>query len=126
MVNLYNLHDLTAYAEVPQPPEVPSSALTATSANLTWSCPLEKNYSVISYFVNVTVNDPSSVGEDCLNGRNHSYYITVPGSQRYKALKDMSLGRRSNMTLLSCFNVDVQCSHSAIHFLLICCVGKHN
>ena len=114
----------TAYAEVPQPPEVPSSALTATSANLTWSCPLEKNYSVISYSVNVTVNDPSSVDADCVNGQNQSFFITVPGSQRYIALKDMSLGRWPNMSLL--INVDTQCSHSAIHFLLICCVGKHN
>eukprot|EP00731_Ephydatia_muelleri_P003801 Em0001g3801a len=52
------------YAQVPQPPEVLTSALTATSANLTWSCPLEKNYTVLSYSVNVTVEDASSINAD--------------------------------------------------------------
>ena len=79
------------YAQVPQPPEVPTSALTATSANLTWSCPLKKNYTVISYSVNVTVNDPSSIDSYCVRGQNLSYYITIPGYQRYIQLKDMSL-----------------------------------
>jgi hypothetical protein len=90
----------TAYAEIPQPPEVPSSALTATTANLSWSCPLEKNYSVISYSVNVTVNDPSSVDAECASEQNRNYYITVPGSQRYIALNDTSLGRWPNKSLL--------------------------
>ena len=80
------------HAQVPQPPEVPTSSLTATSANLTWSCPLEKNYTVVTYSVNVTVNDLSSVDADCISGQNLSYYITVPGYQRYIQLKDMSLG----------------------------------
>ena len=85
-------HD-PVYAQVPQPPEVPTSALTATSANLTWSCPLKKNYTVISYSVNVTVNDPSSIDSYCVRGQNLSYYITIPGYQRYIQLKDMSLGK---------------------------------
>ena len=81
------------YAQVPQPPEVLPSALTATSANLTWSCPLEKNYTIISYSVNVTVTDPNSIDADCLQGQNFSYYIIVPGYQRYIQLVDMSLGK---------------------------------
>eukprot|EP00731_Ephydatia_muelleri_P009410 Em0004g1748a len=76
---------------VPQPPEVLRSALTATSANLTWSCPLEKNYTVISYSVNVTVTDPSSISAKCVQGLNLSYYFTVPGYQRYIYLMNMSL-----------------------------------
>ena len=82
------------YAQVPQPPEVLTRALTATSANLTWSCPLEKNYTVISYSVNVTVNDPSSVDRNCVQGQNSSYYVTVPRYQRYIQLADMSLGKQ--------------------------------
>eukprot|EP00731_Ephydatia_muelleri_P003775 Em0001g3775a len=54
----------SVYAQVPQPPEVLTSALTATSANLTWSCPLEKHYTVLSYSVNVTVEDASSINTD--------------------------------------------------------------
>ena len=81
----------TEYAEVPQPPEVPISALTATSANLNWSCPLEKNFTITSYSVNVTVVSPRLVDVKCLNGQNFSYYITVPGYQRYVELKNMSL-----------------------------------
>eukprot|EP00731_Ephydatia_muelleri_P009408 Em0004g1746a len=76
---------------VPQPPEVLPSALTATSANLTWSCPLEKNYAVISYSVNVTVTDSSSISAKCVQGQNLSYNFTVPGYQRYIYLMNMSL-----------------------------------
>ena len=83
----------TVYAQVPQLPEVQTGALNATSANLTWSCPLEKNYAVISYSVNVTANDPSSISANCVRGRNLSYYTTVPGYQRYIQLNDMSLGK---------------------------------
>eukprot|EP00731_Ephydatia_muelleri_P003514 Em0001g3514a len=82
----------SVYAQVPQPPEVQTSALMATSANLTWSCPLEKIYTVISYSVNVTANDPSSISANCVHGLNLSYYTTVPEYQRYIRLKDMSLG----------------------------------
>ena len=85
-----NWYDRIAYPQVPRPPEVPPSALSATSANLTWNCPLEKNYSIRSYTINITINNASSVDADCLNGRNQSYYITVPGSQRYVVL---SLGK---------------------------------
>ncbi|KAL5497494.1 hypothetical protein EMCRGX_G013970 [Ephydatia muelleri] len=82
---------LNLYPQVPQPPEVLPSALTATSANLTWSCPLEKNYAVITYSVNVTVNDPSSIKAKCVQGLNLSYNFTVPGYQRYIYLMNMSL-----------------------------------
>ena len=84
----YLLSWATVNSQVPQPPEVLPRALTATSANITWSCPLEKNYSVISYFVNVTVDNPNSY---CVHGQNLSYYITVPGYQRYIYLMNMSL-----------------------------------
>ncbi|KAL5518014.1 hypothetical protein EMCRGX_G003675 [Ephydatia muelleri] len=88
---------LNMYAQVPQPPEVQTSAFTATSANLTWSCPLEKIYTVISYSVNVTANDPSSISANGVRGLNLSYYTTVPGNQRYIQLKDMSLGKGITM-----------------------------
>ena len=95
----------TVYAQVPQPPKVPIRALTATSANLTWSCPLEKNYTVTSYSVNVTVKDPSSIDADCVHGQNVSYYITIPGYQRYIQLKDMSLGKWITMESILNFKV---------------------
>ncbi|KAL5487029.1 hypothetical protein EMCRGX_G019584 [Ephydatia muelleri] len=82
---------LNMYAQVPQLPDVLPNSLTATSANLTWSCPLEKNYTVISYSVNVTVNNPSSVDADCVYGKHLSYYFTVPGYQRYLCIMSMSL-----------------------------------
>eukprot|EP00731_Ephydatia_muelleri_P018411 Em0011g451a len=82
---------LNKHAQVPQLPDVLPNALTATSANLTWSCPLEKNYTVISYSVNVTANNPSSVDADCVYGLHLSYYFTVPGYQRYLCLMSMSL-----------------------------------
>ena len=88
------------YAQVPQPPEVLTSALTATSANLTWSCPLEKHYTVLSYSVNVTVVDASSINADCMHGQNLSYYMTVPGYQRYIQLQDMSLSKWITMTYI--------------------------
>eukprot|EP00731_Ephydatia_muelleri_P009395 Em0004g1733a len=91
-VVLNRLHECVQYnISVPQPPEVLPSALTATSANLTWSCPLEKNYTVISYSVNVTVTDPSSISAKCVQGLNLSYNFTVPGYQRYIYLMNMSL-----------------------------------
>ena len=98
------------YAQVPQLPDVLPNSLTATSANLTWNCPLEKNYTVISYSVNVTVNNPSSVDADCVYGQHLSYYFTVPGYQRYLCLMSMSLSKSNiNMTFneikdsISCF-----------------------
>ena len=115
----------TVDPQVPQPPEVLPSALTATSANLTWSCPLEKNYTVISYSVNVTVNDPSSIDAKCVQGLNLSYYFTVPGYQRYIYLMNMSLGK---LTCLYCIEYKTlhHAFHSALYFLLIWCVGKYN
>ena len=81
----------TVHAQVPQPPEVPVNALTSSSANLTWSCPLEKNCTITSYSVNITVVSPRLVDVSCLNGQNLSYYITVPGYQRYLELQSMLL-----------------------------------
>ncbi|KAL5476198.1 hypothetical protein EMCRGX_G026114 [Ephydatia muelleri] len=82
---------LNVHAQVPQPPEVPVNALTSSSANLTWSCPLEKNCTITSYSVNITVVSPRLVDVSCLNGQNFSYYITVPGYQRYLELQSMLL-----------------------------------
>ena len=95
----------TEYAEVSQPPEVPISALTATSANLTWSCPLEKNFIITSYSVNVTVVSPRLVDANCLNGQNFSYYITVPGYQRYVELKNMSLSMLPMVPFVAIINL---------------------
>ena len=102
---------------VPEPPEVPISALSTTSANLTWSCPLEKNFTIISYSINVTVS--GMVDKNCLNGQNFSYYISVPGNQKYLELKHMSLSMLPNLHFQalhyfthSCFSqYPTQCIH---------------
>ena len=83
----------TALAQVPQPPEVLPSALTATSANLTWSCPLEKDYTVVSYFVFIIVDNSTTIDPGCLNGQNFSYSFTVPQYQRYVNLQDQLLSK---------------------------------
>ena len=80
------------YVQVPQPPEVPLYALSATSANLTWNCPLEKNYAITSYTINVTVDDPS-LNVACINGQNLTYSFAVPGNQTYIILEEMMLSK---------------------------------
>ena len=80
------------YVQVPQPSEVPLYALSATSANLTWNCPLEKNYTITSYTINVTVDD-TSLNVACINGQDLTYTIAVPGNQTYIILEDMLLSK---------------------------------
>ena len=92
--------------QIPQPPVVPINALTATSANFPWNYSLEKNFTISSYSVNVTVVSPRLVDVNCLNGQNFSYYITVPGYQRYVGLKNMSLSMLHYITF-SCNNRNV-------------------
>ena len=105
------------YVQVPQPPEVLPSALTSTSANLTWSSTLEKNYTITSYSVNVTVANPGSINVNCLQGQNIIYYFTVPGYQRYIILNDTILGKSHNLysTILTCISYSLMFSQCPTH-----------
>lgn len=37
------------------------------------------------------------IATNCLNGQNFSYYVTVPGNQRYLVLENMSLSMLPNL-----------------------------
>ena len=73
--------------QIPQPPEVLQSALTATSANLTWGCPLLFNRTVASYAVYITLVNATYINAQCTRGRNRSMYFDyIPGDQNHLEL----------------------------------------
>ena len=89
---------------MPQPPEVPLSDITTTTARISWNEPPDTNGIIISYTVNyMAVSMASGAGRrrrqaggqilpECIIGgaQNINRTVEVPGSQQSLLLEDLS------------------------------------